>query len=368
MGRLRHFDWVRNSPCVPSEVNWLPAVDPEETKKLLTLNETGWTSLDSLGTNLIETEPDPEEVAEACYRELGYRPLSFAFPLTNEIARSTKRFFVAPMVPGLPYLFDNSCQYYRTYSQSFWGVTHRRVGWDCFRHVEIIGSGALPLMVDADLIPRYSMIHYPRRTMVQIWRRFVEEPFMPDRALSDFFRDHFHKHLTTLSSAGYLLDQVGFGPESRVLFVDPQLPYIPDYQSLMTLIGLKQLLGPNCHTYRDVDYLYSDWAESAGHLYGRGFGYARSLPKESRGIKQKHPRARGLKGLLRQGDYDLVVVGSMVRNRQIAERLLQVWDPQRTVWIHGEDSPISQEDVSLIRTSGVHAFVRQPRLFEGHAK
>ena len=38
--------------------------------------------------------------------------------------------------------------YYGQYAKSFYGVTRMKSGWDCLRHYEILGSGAIPYFLN----------------------------------------------------------------------------------------------------------------------------------------------------------------------------------------------------------------------------
>ncbi|CAB4619416.1 unannotated protein [freshwater metagenome] len=158
--------------------------------------------------------------------------------------------------------------------------------------------------------------------------------------------------------AAYILKMSGLENAKRVLFVDEQLPNQADYQSALSLIGLKQIYGSNCDVLFPVDYLYEDTERDTAALYGRGFGYTKVLPNDTRGILERdlgntHPR-----NSIDLNAYDALVVGSITRNTGLALELLVQFPPGRTIWIHGEDSPPMIEEAQLLRTAGAQVFVR----------
>ena len=137
-----------------------------------------------------------------------------------------------------------------------------------------------------------------------------------------------------------------------MLFVDERLPHHADYQSVLTLIGLKQVLGSNCHVLHPVDYIYDDTKSDTSHLYGRGFGYTRSVAGSARSASE----VSGVNEL--PETFDAIVVGSITRNLDLAIKMLVKSKPERTIWIHGEDLPPTMDEVSQYRRSKVHMFVR----------
>lgn len=90
----------------------------------------------------------------------GLRQISFSIPEKKIVATlpvKKKRFprhivdpAVANLVPGssVTYAFSNEQEYYNDLRESQFGVTMKRAGWDCMRHYEIAGNGAVPCFKD----------------------------------------------------------------------------------------------------------------------------------------------------------------------------------------------------------------------------
>ena len=307
---------------------------------------------------LIPTSTEtPDTIAIECLEEVGVFPLSFSLPDSHSVPEKQKLRQVARIIPGTPYKFTNQGDYLNEYETSHFALTFRKGGWDCFRHLEIIRSGAIPIMIDARRIPRYSMIHYPKRVMVHVVEHLLTSGDLPTPELRSYFAEHLATYQTSISMARYLLRMSKLENTRRVLFVDQRLSNRVDYLSVMTLIGLKQLLGAQCIALPDPSYLYRDWSGSTHDFYGRGFGYTRVLDPSLR--TERHSGASGrLIRRIKQDDFDALIVGSISRNGPLATRLLAEFPAERTIWVHGEDVPPSPRELHYLREAKVNVFVR----------
>jgi len=301
---------------------------------------------------------DPEIAARECHNALGIWPITFSYP--GELLPLTwpRETLISPMIPGFPYAFDDPGAYLRTYARAALAVTHRKAGWDCFRHVEILAAGALPLMVDANNLPRFCMVHHPHRALREILGHVRAGDGWPSSSSFERMRAHTEQHLTSGAMADYLLRMAGLTDAQRILFVDRQHPASSDYQSTLALIGLKQRLGARVESMFPAPWIHTDDTGPSQHLYGRGFGYTRTVDPSARSAAEARTGLGDRLHDLDLSQFDAVVVGSCSRNRELAQDLLRQVAPERTVWIHGEDTPPLPDDVRWIRNCGVHAFVR----------
>lgn len=306
----------------------------------------------------LQNEDSIPDLAAACWDRHGVWPISFNYPAPWPGHDGVPSESLSPIVPGFPYSFVDHEEYLRTYNRARLAVTHRKAGWDCFRHVEILASGSVPLFVDASGIPEYSMIHYPRRALGEVADAAMRAGGVPDQQTRADFQAYFQQHLTSRSMAEYMLAVSELADAERVLFVDQQHPGISDYQSTLALVGLKQILGANVRPLFPAEWLYEDWEGVTGHLYGRGFGYTRVLPAEARSAAERQGITDSSLSSVRPQDFDLVVVGSVMRNLPMAQELLKRFPASRTIWIHGEDSPPTIHEARFLRTSGTKVFVR----------
>lgn len=338
-------DWVDPEPGHPLDA--VPRGTVEEAIRAISrAPETSW-EIPQLD------ETDPDATARACHSHHGVWPISFSYPELRPLREPSER--LSSIIPGFPYAFDSDDAYLDHYARASMAITHRKAGWDCFRHVEILAAGATPVMIDAAEIPRFSMVHYPKAMLASIAARAVAGDGVPGPKTRAALRAHAQRHLTSEAMARYMLRMIDSQPGS-VLFIDDQMPVNPEYQSALALIGLKAVLGARVDVAFPADFLYRGSPESATAYYGRGFGYSYAIDPGHRTPSEEGGAV--LEWLDRLTDYDLVVVGSVERNPEWVPRVLDACEPSRIVLIHGEDSPPSPAETRWLRSTKAHVFVR----------
>ena len=291
-----------------------------------------------------------------CFDNFGVWPISFSMHSSNILKPSAvhdRSDLISPIVPGYPYSFTNSAEYLETYARSHFAITHRKAGWDCFRHLEIMASGSAPLMLDASDIPEFSMVHYPKHAFRQILTN-ARTGGVPSLRAHEALYAFMTENMTTQAMIRYLLHCTQITDLRRVLFVDQQHPNAVDYLSTLTLIGLKEHFGQQCSPLFPAPWIYRDYDGDVSHLYGRGFGTTRLLDPDLRADNE----LSGATADFRYQDFDALVVGSIARNTELARELARYFVPDRTIWIHGEDTPPLPEDMRTYRQAGAHLFVR----------
>lgn len=304
----------------------------------------------------VDEAPTVRERADRCFNEFGVWPISFSIPpssIRSPLPSDQRTHLVSPIVPGYPYAFVDHDQYLSTYSRSFFAVTHRKAGWDCFRHLEILGAGSAPLMIDVHEIPEYSMIHYPKDALTQILAK-AQAGGVPSHEAYLALHGFMMEQLTTKAMASYMMERAHITEVGKILFIDEQHPGVADYLSTLTLIGLKEIFGTKCVPLFSPPWIYQDFQADVSHLYGRGFGTTRVLDPQLRSIEEvgSPPLLESLE------QFDTIVVGSISRNRGLAHQLRHAFPPDRTIWIHGEDTPPLPEAMRDYRASGAHLFIR----------
>ena len=304
----------------------------------------------------IDDQAEVDQRIYDCFDNFGVWPISFSMHRSNILEPSEfhdRSDLVSPIVPGYPYSFTNFAEYLETYARSHFAITHRKAGWDCFRHLEIMASGSAPLMLDAGDIPEFSMVHYPKHAFRQILTN-ARTGGVPSLRGHEALYAFMAGYLTTQAMTHYLLQRTQIIDVNRVLFVDQQHPDAVDYLSTLTLIGLKEHFGQQCSPLFPAPWIYRDYDGDVSHLYGRGFGTTRLLDPDLRADNELSSTAEEL----RYQDFDSLVIGSISRNAELAEELARYFAPDRTIWMHGEDTPPLVEQVRFYRTFGTHLFVR----------
>lgn len=329
---------------------------PVIAKKALAIRRSRVSS--AIALSPLPTEAEVWSAAHRAHEAVGVWPISFSYPRPVGDGQSTSRDFMCPVFPGHRYSFADEAAYRAMYGSYSFALTHKKAGWDCFRHLEILSAGSVPFMPDAPWIPEFTMVHYPKQLFVEVAEHLKDARGTVDTEVHRDIEEFFNLHLTTRAMASYLVRAAPALARGPILFVDAALADTPDYQSVLTLIGLKQLLGKTTSVSFPVDYVYEGWGGEGRSLYGRGFGYTGVLSHSVRNSNETQGRQLSLC----EGDlarFGSVVIGSVTRNMALAEQLLDIFPASQTIWIHGEDEPPTQAQLRHYRASGVTVFVRE---------
>ena len=93
-------------------------------------------------------EEDPRDVARQCYSRYGVYPLNFSYPSprVQAVPVAPRPHFLSTTYPGTPHTLTHWEDYLEEYRGSYFALSTKKGGWDTFRHLEIVFSGAIPLM------------------------------------------------------------------------------------------------------------------------------------------------------------------------------------------------------------------------------
>ena len=256
-----------------------------------------------------------------------------------------KKIFEAFYKPGQPYAFSNPTEYYKMYEDSAFGHTKKKGGWDCFRHLEILAKGCLPVFENIETIPEHVMKFYPKDLMLQasnLYYRCKQNNYimtLEDKSLYDFLVrhaiKHTRKHLTTGAMAKYILNTV-FGKENKnnvtsVLYLSA-FDHI-DFQRCLLLHGFKSLFGVKCVDVCRVGHLYQSYDVEKLHKSGAGFGFTGLLPDEYDICCNRENIAERIIAK----EFDVIIYGSIHRGLPYIDTVLSCYPSDRIVYIDGED-------------------------------
>jgi len=130
----------------------------------------------------------------------GVLPISFA---ATESAMATrfldKEQLFGTCVPGDPstykWHFFTQREYYKDYNRSFYGITHKKAGWDCNRHYEILASHCVPYFHNLEECPHLTMTNFPKKQVIAS-SKWAEKKLVPSNyaeivdELFQFTKDH----------------------------------------------------------------------------------------------------------------------------------------------------------------------------------
>lgn len=115
------------------------------------------------------------------------------------------------------YKFTNEKEYYNDMSESWFGLTCKKGGWDCLRHYEILASGAVLLFKDYDKKPalcepiNLPTLSYstPEELKAITDRLVVDEKTTPEyRNLVHYQRKWLNKNGTTVARATHIVNTI----------------------------------------------------------------------------------------------------------------------------------------------------------------
>lgn len=145
-------------------------------------------------------------------------PIQFSIPkekIVTKIPEKTR--LMAPMDPRdrSTYKYPTQAGYFAQYSDSCFGVTMKKGGWDCARHYEIIAAGAIPYFENLEECPVGTLTFLPKSELI-LARKLCDSSggslLHLDMELYQNFlskvRTILDSHLTTEAMAKYVLDRV----------------------------------------------------------------------------------------------------------------------------------------------------------------
>lgn len=234
-------------------------------------------------------------------------PITFGLPSNRfSLAKNWKNLSktrdFAHIIPGVKntYVYDTENEYYNGYSESLFGVTFKKAGWDCFRHYEIIASGSMPYFLDIASIPNDTMFDFPK----SIVRQAMGLPGVPSE---QEVKAHIAKGSTAMltidhnifniSQFNYLMDTlVAYAAERltwsgkvermissiRIIYpcmADPRILMVTmdscEYQSCVVFGGVYELFGPERMSsyFGPKRDLFKSLSRPSKSLYGKGISY-----------------------------------------------------------------------------------------------
>ena len=146
------------------------------------------------------------ELVEAPSKTL--HPISFSIPeeklvpLDRNVFKTNE---LAQVIPGemSTYTFASEEAYYNDYEVSLYGVTHKKGGWDCMRHLEVMANKCLPLFRDIEECPQHTMVDYRKDLIAEILTH-LKNSTMTEEKYDTYRKDiyeHVAKNQTTVAQA-----------------------------------------------------------------------------------------------------------------------------------------------------------------------
>ena len=146
-----------------------------------------------------------------CAGQKDLLPVSFAIPAEKlVVGLPEKSRIVSTEIPrsDRSYAFSNEGEYYGEYQASRFAITHKRAGWDCKRHYEILANRCIPIFRDLDACPEYTLTTLPKKLLINMrdhWKNVGDDEYQ-------YWQNELFawcgSHLTTMTLARYILGKL----------------------------------------------------------------------------------------------------------------------------------------------------------------
>jgi hypothetical protein len=221
-------------------------------------------------------------------------PLSYCIPDEYVIDAENiceKKHIIADLIPGkiMTYRFgvNDESEYYKMYKESLFAFTHKKGGWDCMRHYEIMASGCIPIFEDLDKCPKDTLISFPKELIIEANKKLL--PWKNE--YSDEYKNYVEKMInhvknncTTSANAKYFLDKmqnISNKKIKNILLITCHSGV--NYTRETLLIGIKRHIveiGGLCYEHPTLDFLYKNYDKDKSKIHGNGYTYSMKLNEE----------------------------------------------------------------------------------------
>ena len=267
-------------------------------------------------------------------------PISFSIPLECIVDSPYKKTqTLGTVIPGNQntYIFKDDYSYNSDYQKSYFAITKKKSGWDCFRHYEILANGCFPYFIDLDKCPTDVMTNFPKKIVIEYMKKI--DPKSPPSDLEEYNQvisnllDYTRNNLSTINVAKYVLQTIRKPNVTKVLFLNkPKI--FPDYLRCLTIHGFKTLLKDECHDYPKLDHLYSDF-KNKNTIYGKGINYAGKL---DRNCFRNDSLDKHIEEHIKSHYYDLIVFPFLHKVDTLQLSFVnKFYSPDEIVMLCGED-------------------------------
>jgi hypothetical protein len=165
------------------------------------------------GHDIIQCQQDLVYKTIYFKRELPWKyenlfPISFSFPKEKIQPRIEKEKLLSHIIPGgsEKHIYTVEKEYYDEYGKSIFGITHKKAGWDCMRHYEIMANHCIPLFLDIEQCPQYTCATLPKQELKCVLDLYNTDKNIDWKEKEESIFDHFINNCTTEHTANYILD------------------------------------------------------------------------------------------------------------------------------------------------------------------
>ena len=317
---------------------------------------------------------------------------------------------VIPGVYSTYFHLNNESLYFEDMKKSLFTLTHKKGGWDCLRHYEILAMGSIPLFPGIGHCPNQTLSAHPK----ELYHLFLQYPGLTlhatriNKMTMNFHQLQFdmlnfdellykvivksltqytRNILSTNSMVSYMIERmIQYSnhtinlPLNKVLYLTHQDHDMDkgDYLTDMILHGLKALYGTNKiidfpmrrALYNTIDeFNHTNYLLNRNKLYGKGFTigskYDEYITSTSTSTSLTNERdSKIIESNIINHKYDLIILGSGHRDGYASK--LYFWDlickhynPLKVGFIDGSDLHITDKMLKKYYSCAGHLFSRE---------
>jgi hypothetical protein len=279
-------------------------------------------------------------------------PISYAIPDYKILKEApNKVHFMAHYQPGMKYCFKDEKEYLECYKNAVFGLTYKKAGWDCWRHVEIMSQGCFPYMLDIDTIPKYTMAKYPKEKIKRWMNEYGQSNILTIRKYSsskltfdiEDCLEETRNSLSATSQARDVLQKCG-NPRSIFYITRPVMSYIES----SLLYGLKNIESIRVAESILSEPFYSDYPiEKLDTLYGKGMNYTRLMDKSTANVLSKDSIVESIKNR----EFDLIVYPYVQESIEYIDIVTRYYDQHEIALVCESDcDPLNDPDIGWVST------------------
>jgi hypothetical protein len=132
-------------------------------------------------------------------------PIGFSIPESQLVESCIEKTqLIGSVIPGEihTYIFPEEDDYNLDYQKSYYAITNKKAGWDCFRHYEILANRCIPRFPDIDECPEKTLFYFPKSLIIEANRYSNEDNIHPRyfEILEELF-EYTKENLTTKKMA-----------------------------------------------------------------------------------------------------------------------------------------------------------------------
>lgn len=138
-------------------------------------------------------------------------PISFAIPEVKIVTQVPEKIKTIadykPSSPGSGYVYNSEAEYYKNYQDATYALTHKKSGWDCMRHYEILANGCIPYFPDLKDCPELTMTNFPKELVLRSNELYlIDTP--EQHEIAHKLLEHTKTHHRTIDLAKYIIDTI----------------------------------------------------------------------------------------------------------------------------------------------------------------